>query len=862
VTPHYPLWGCARIHCIPRFLSTLKQIASDAFGLDSTLHLEWPGGRALPQLSGTAFLILLFLGLGFAQGGSPPPGSIKGDVFTKGTNGEPAVLPGVRIVLHGPITKETESDAQGAFAIDGLPPGTYQIEANAPELSGGLAVEVIPGMSSTVPLEMNVTMVSNSVSVTATEAFVADESAQHNTISQSVVEKAPNQEEKIDSLLPLVPGVVRGPDGRINMKGAQATQAGWLVNSANVTDPATGGQAISLPLDVVSSVQVISNPYDPEYGRFTGAVSSVETRTSNFDKFHFSIQNLAPRARDRDGSIVGIGAFTPRTTITGPLIKDRLAFTQSLEYRFVRTPVESLPPLQRDTTLESFDSFSQFDLKISHRQTATLSVAVFPQKFDYLGLNTFNPQPSTTNLHQRGDQISAQHSYVAESGALLSSRFAYEEFDADTFPNSQAPYQMLVETTEGGFFNRQNRDTRRVEWQEIYHFSPKHFLGDHELKAGFDFSHSSYDGRQQFLPVSIVGTAGSTLEQINFGTPTTFSIQQNEVAWFGGDQWTLGPRLTLDFGLRFDNDSVSSSTHAAPRASLTLALTSDRRTLLKAGAGLFYDRVPLNAPAFPSFPDRTVLTFDPAGNVTSSVPYSNVISGGLKNPRSETWNVEVDRQVLENLLVRVAYQQRNTVDDLVVGPETTPEGSLLSLASRGRDFYREFQLAGRYQIGRQTLNASYVRSKATGDLNDFNQFFGNDPQAVIQPNSRGPLAFDAPNRFLAWAELNGPWKLMLTPVLDIHTGFPYSVANESRHFVGPRNDERFPRFDSFDLQVLKSFGLPFHGKEHTVKLGFGVFNLFNHSNPRDVQNDLDSYRFGEFFNSAVRTFRGKLVFGF
>ena len=813
-------------------------------------------------LIGIALAILLFLRLGFAQGSSPAPGSIKGDVFAKGTNGEPAVLPRVRIVLHGPITKETESDALGAFAIDGLPPGTYQIEVNAPGLSGGLSLEVAAGTSSTVPLEMTVTAVSNTVNVTATEDLVADESAQRNTISQSVVERAPNQEEKIESLLPLVPGVIRGPDGRINMKGAQATQAGWLVNSTNVTDPATGGQAISLPIDVVSSVQVISNPYDPEYGKFTGAISSVETRTSNFDKFHFSIQNLLPRARDRNGHIVGIGGFTPRTTITGPLIRDRLAFTQSLEYRFVRTPVESLPPLQRDTTLESFDSFSQFDLKITDRQTATLSVAVFPQQFDYLGLNTFNPQPSTTNLHQRGDQISAQHSHVSESGALLSSQVAYEEFDADTFPNSQAPYQMLVETTQGGFFDRQNRDTRRVEWQEIYHFSPKHFLGNHDLKVGVDFSHSSYDGRQQFLPVSIVGTAGSTLEQINFGAPTTFSIQQNEVAWFGGDQWTIGPRLTLDFGLRFDNDSITSSTHAAPRASLTFALTSDRRTLLKAGAGLFYDRVPLNAPAFPKFPDRTILTFDPAGNVTSTVPYSNVITGGLKNPRSESWNVEVDRQVLENLLVRVAYQQRNTVDDLVLNPETIGGDNLLSLASSGRDFYREFQITGQYKIHRQTLNASYVRSKATGDLNDFNQFFGNDPQAVIQPNSRGPLAFDAPSRFLTWGELNAPGKLMLMPVLDVHTGFPYSMVNETRDFVGPRNDERFPRFDSFDLQVLRNFELPFHGKEHTVKLGFGVFNLFNHANPRDVQNDLDSYRFGQLFNSAVRTFRGKLVFAF
>src|SRR5712671_2194577 len=805
--------------------------------------------------------IVLFVLPAFAQNGSIASGSIRGDVFTKGTNGEPAVLSGVRVVLHGPITKETESDAQGEFAIDSLPPGTYEIEANASGLSGGLAVEVTPGTSSTVPLEMNVTMVSNTVNVTATEAFVADESAQHNTISQSVVEEAPNREEKIDSLLPLVPGVVRGPDGRINMKGAQATQAGWLVNSANVTDPATGGQAINLPIDVVSSVQVISNPYDPEYGKFTGAVSSVETRTSNFDKFHFSIQNLVPRTRDRDGSIVGIGAFTRRATITGPLIKDRLAFTQSLEYRFVRTPVESLPPLQRDTTLESLDSFTQFDLKISDRQSATLSVAVFPQKFDYLGLNTFTPQPSTTDLHQRGYQISAQHSFAWKSGALLSSRFAYEEFDADTFPNSQDPYRLLVETTEGGFFNRQDRNTDRLQWQEIYQSSPKHFYGDHQLKVGFDFSHSSYDGRQQFLPVDIVGAAGATLQRIEFGAPTTFFVHQNEFAWFGGDQWTVGPRLTVNLGLRFDNDSITDSTHIAPRAGLTLALTRDRKTLLKAGGGLFYDRVPLNARAFPLFPDRTLVTFDATGEVASSVSYPNVITGGLKNPRSETWNVEIDRQVIEKLLVRVAYQQRNTVHDMGLKPETTASGNFLSLANNGRDFYREFQITGRYQLGRQTLNVSYVRSKATGDLNDFNQFFGSNPQAVIRANARGPASFDAPNRFLAWGEFSAPWKVTLMPVLDIHTGFPYSLLNEAREFVGPRNDHRFRGFNSFDVQAYRQFRLPFT-RERKVKVGFGVFNLFNHANPRDVQNDLDSPRFGELFNSAVRTFRGKLVFGF
>ena len=252
-------------------------------------------------------------------------------------------------------------------------------------------------------------------------------------------------------------------------------------------------------------------------------------------------------------------------------------------------------------------------------RAATLSLAVFPQKFDYLGLNTFTPQPSTSDLHQRGYQISAQHSFVQKSGALLSSRFAYEEFDADTFPNSQDPYRLLVETTEGGFFNRQNRDTDRVQWQEIYQSSPKHFFGDHQLKVGFDFSHSSYDGRQQFLPVDIVGVAGTTLQRIEFGAPTTFVVHQNEFAWFGGDHWTVGPRLNIDLGLRFDNDSITDSTHTAPRAGLTLALTRDRKTLLKAGGGLFYDRVPLNARAFPLFPDRTLVTFDATGEVASSL---------------------------------------------------------------------------------------------------------------------------------------------------------------------------------------------------------------------------------------------------
>jgi outer membrane receptor protein involved in Fe transport len=758
------------------------------------------------------------------------------------------------------VERDAESDGIGRYRFDQVPPGRYTAEATAPGLKGTVAVDVVAGGTAAASIAMELSAVTSSVTVTAaaadaTVATVTAPSAQTTTITQATVESAPNRSERVDILLPLVPGVVRGPDGRINMKGARSAEAGWLVNSANVTDPATGTQAMTLPIDVVSSVQVISNPYDPEYGKFTGAVSSVETKAGNLDNYHFSIQNLLPRARVRDGNIIGLESVTPRLTFTGPLVKRRAAITQSLEYRFVRTPVQSLPPLERDTKLETFDSFTQVDLSLSETHTATASVAIFPEKLAYLGLNTFTPQEATPDLHQRGYQTALQDRYILGTG-LLTSQFNYQRSDADILPNSTAPYRLLLETTEGGFFNRQKRESSRYEWQEIYQFGERHFLGTHTLKAGLDFSHSSYDGRQAFSPVDVVGTAGYALERIVFGAATRFSVDQNEFALFAGDQWHPSERLAIDAGLRLDRDSVTDSTHIAPRAGFSYALTRDRKTVLKGGGGRFYDRVPLNVAAFSEFPNRTVLMLAPEGNVLGSTAYTNTIYGPLRNPRSTAWNIEVDRQVLQKLAVRVAYQNRTTHNGFVV----SPNGTSLVASNGGRDTYREFQITGAYQIRRHTVNASYVRSRAFGDLNDFNQFFGNNPVAVIQPNDRARLPFDAPNRYLIWGEIAGPKKITLVPVLDTHTGFPYSNENQLREWIGPRNAVRFPRFTSVDLQVTKEVRLPRFGKK--AKVGFGVFNLLNQFDPRDVQSNLNSYRYGSLFNSVPRTFRGKFVLGF
>src|SRR5271157_1343014 len=612
-------------------------------------------------------------------------GQVDGTVFVVDTQG-PSYVPGAKVTLSGAVSVERETDQEGRFSFPQVAPGTYTLTAQFPGLEITQSITVEAGKTVDAALELKPTAVKTSVTVTASQPEVSTQPPSQ-TISSTTVRDAPNLNERTESVLPLVPGVVRGPDGHINMKGARNTQSGALVNSANVTDPATGSPGLDVPIDVVASVQVISNPYDPQYGKLTGAVSTIDTKTSDYEKFHFSIQNVMPRVRVRDGSIFGVGGATPRMMVTGPILNDRIAFTQSIEYRFIRTPVNSLPPFERDSTLESVNSYTQFDLNLTPTQTATVSFSLYPQKLKDLGLNTFMPQPSAPDYHQRGYQVYAQHRYVIGQESLLTSQFSYKVFDSDITPQSDDLYRLQVETTEGGFFNSQARRSSRLDLDETYQFAPRHLWGQHLWKIGLDYAHSQYNGRQLFRPVEIDGISGTPIESISFTGPGSSSIGQHEAAAFVMDEWTPFSRFSLEMGARLDHDTVTDASHLAPRGGFRLALTGDNKTILKGGAGVFYDRVPLMIASFPSLPNRTVSILDQQGQITSSTPYVNQIAGNLQNPRSNAWKFALSRQVLQGLVLQVAYEDRNTTRDFVVSPIAGATSGALYLANRGTQSY-------------------------------------------------------------------------------------------------------------------------------------------------------------------------------
>jgi len=797
---------------------------------------------------------------------------LQGTVSVSSASGQSERLPGASLNLtpstQGQTTLSAVTDEQGEFKFAKLAAGLYTLRV---DLNGFKqhteSVTIRAGVATQADVALEVEGVSGDVTVVADgDGLNTTDAAPSAVFKQEKLQTLPLVNERFQDALPLVPGVVRGPDGQLNVKGARASQSGLTVNSANVTDPVTGEFAINVPLEAIQTVEVITNPYAPEYGQFTGAVTAIQTKSGS-EKFDVSVQSMFPRVRRRGGSTAGIESFTPRVTFSGPLIKDRLKFIQSFEYRFVSTSINSLPEQKRYTDLESFDALSQLDWDIDDRNHLTTTFSLFPQKLRYVGLNTFNPQEVTPNFKQRGFLFGLNERRIMNGTSVLESSFSVKQFDADIFPSAGgAPMNLTPDGNTGNFFNRQARQSKRYQATEVYSFSPPDFAGAHFMKLGGGVGYVTFDGSNTSNSVRVLRADGTRSQQLDFVGDGQLGRNKTEMLAYFEDKWTVNRRLTLEYGVRYDRDSIASENAFAPRVGFAFQPFSDGSTVVRGGVGMFYDQLGLNVATFAQSQERVLTLFGPDGEQSVGDPERQrfVVEGDrFRTPRSVNWNVEVDREWLKNLFVRVGFQQRQGRREFVVNPvETQAQVNVLLLGNSGSSRYREFQVTGRYKFReRDEFNASYVRSSSEGDLNDFNSYLGNFGNPIIRANERSRLSWDAPHRFLFWGQFQAGHGVTLAPVLDVRSGFPYSVIDEDRDFVGPRNRAgRFPTFASLDMQATKTVGLPGRWKKYQALLGLKVFNVTNHFNPRDFQNNLASADFGTFYNGTGRRFGTRIVF--
>ena len=183
-----------------------------------------------------------------------------------------------------------------------------------------------------------------------------------------------------------------------------------------------------------------------------------------------------------------------------------------------------------------------------------------------------------------------------------------------------------------------------------------------------------------------------------------------------------------------------------------------------------------------------------------------------------------------------------------------PAGGDALLASAGGSLYRELQISVRQVWSADAqLFASYVRAASRVESNDFGSLFTNLDTPLLEPNdTESPAVADTPHRLRAWSTFALPHRVVISPAVEWRTGFPYSIQDMSRHYVGGFNTERLPMHYAIDLTAFKTFDV-FSRK---LDLGLQVFNLTNHFNPRDVISVIDSPRFRELTNNPGVTFGG------
>jgi hypothetical protein len=771
---------------------------------------------------------------------------------------------------------QTTTGTRGNFNFPALMPGVYSLTCAALGRSPISKPDIEVSLGKSIP-KLRIVLQREVYRLTVhahTPGAALKEAAPPTTVSAQQLMTLPLTQMKFTAALPLIPGVVRTPDGKLNIKGTPEEQGLLEVDGADLVDPVTGAFSVEVPIDAIEDLQVYKAPYLAQYGRFSGGLTLIQTKPPLND-WHWELNDIVPDIFIEQGHIQGIAGDVPRFNLTGPLIKNRLSFAESFIYDLDRNFTEGLPWPHNLTRNEGASSFTTFQYIFSPNNLASFNVRVFPMRKEFEDISALIPQSASSNYGQRGYSIGGEDHYVFKSGGMLTSLFQGTEFD--TYARGQGTQPMLITPNGfgGNYFNSYQRYAGQQELLETYTFPQTRKLGAHNFLFGGDFFHRAYNGTSTSQPEMITTSSGTLLERIDFSGPANLSDEDTEFEAFGQDHWLLSQSLSVDYGVRFSSENIGNTAEFAPRFGFVYSPTHTGSTVIRGGEGRFYNREALLAADYSENPTRTMTFYSPEG-IPLGPPqvwtngYSIIGDNGRiitpinqhlgVTPYDRTWSLEVDQELKPTWLLRVSYLANRSYDQFVVNPERLANGTnAFLLSDQGSSQYQEVDATTRWQAGEKAdVNFAYVHSLDRGDLNTLGQLYVPFEQPIIHPDFFADLPSDIPDRVITWGQFLAPWGLTLSPVFDIHNGFPYSSYNVFQHYVGQPDSYRFPLFYSLDLKISKDFHLPFVHfgflRKHEFRGAIGIFDLTNHMNPVDIYNNTGSPFYAHFIGFQHMTF--------
>jgi Carboxypeptidase regulatory-like domain len=308
-------------------------------------------------VASTLFFPVLLLFLAPFSFGQSTTGRVLGRVLDPSE----AVIPGATLTLtntESGITQTVQSSKSGEYLFISVPVGQYKLEAQSPGFQSSIADGIVVQLNATVTYDVHLTVGSSaqSVEVTAAAPMVDTTTTQLGAVvNERAVQNLPLNQRDTYQLLQLQPGVtgVSGSDlfygsdqaGAVSVNGGRGRSNNFSVNGGDGNDLFVNSPGIQPSPDAIDEFRVITNTFDAEYGRNSGAVINVVTK-SGANQLHGSIYDYV-----RNQSMDSKGYFdlsTPEdnqqqfgATIGGPIKKDKTFYFLSYEGRQLRKGISS-----------------------------------------------------------------------------------------------------------------------------------------------------------------------------------------------------------------------------------------------------------------------------------------------------------------------------------------------------------------------------------------------------------------------------------------------------------------------------------------------------------------------------------------
>src|SRR5215207_3377304 len=574
----------------------------------------------------------LLLACALAASAQEGTATLRGTVLD--ANG--AAVPGAQVSIVNQETglnrRTATTGEDGEYVFTSLTPGLYRIMVEAAGFKRSLKenVKLDVGEEQEFKVGLEVGGADETVTVSADEPLIQTTSKEiGGHIGQRELTELPSVNRNFIGFVGLLPGVVPnistesfGSDS-VSVNGQDPRFNNYMLDGSNNNDDVIGqraGAQARTALEAVQEFQVLTNQFDAEYGRTSGGIINAITK-SGTNEFHGSLFGFFQdsslntvsrfaelnRLEDPEASYKQFGG-----TIGGPIKKNFAHFFFSYERtnidEGVVVDIPARPTLNASTTEQTRADNTTLRFDMQPAQNHQVAVRWLREKSPQLNqiIVAFNRPVSLEASREESDidqTVVGSWTYTLTPLLLNDMRVSFTREDvafANPGFNGGSSMAELPPTLVFNSFVTQQSNVAQARVNDAYRLADvvSWVRGEHTFKFGLDYNYvtaanlteDSLNGVFMF-PTDLPFNAADPRTyperlQIRVGGPQVFTVIDHNTSFFAQDNWKVTQKLTLNLGLRYDDETISDDqNNLSPRLGFAYDVRGDGKTAVRGGYG-------------------------------------------------------------------------------------------------------------------------------------------------------------------------------------------------------------------------------------------------------------------------------------